>query len=408
MHMQSRWARNLAIFLGAQTISLFGTSIVQYAIMWYVTLETESGAMMTIYIICGFLPTFFMTPFAGVWADRLNRKTIILLSDSFIALVTLILALVFLAGYSSIWMLFVFVALRAIGTGIQTPVIGAILPQIVPEDKLTKANAYSASIQSFIMLLAPMASAALLSVSTIERIFFIDVGTALIAVLALLLFLQVAPRENTEESQATGYFADLRNGLRYIANHGYLKRFFLFVALFVFLAAPASFLTPLQVVRSFGGGEWRLMAIEIAFSVGMMAGGGILAAWGGFRNRIHTMTAACLLFGLMTLLFGVLPNFWLYLAAMAVAGLSMPLFNTPATVLLQEKVQGEYLGRVFGVMGMIGSSVMPMAMLLFGPIADAFEIEWLLIATGVMLLALSFMLIGSRNLVEAGKARTAP
>jgi DHA3 family macrolide efflux protein-like MFS transporter len=258
------------------------------------------------------------------------------------------------------------------------------------------------------MLLAPMASAALLSVSTIERIFFIDVGTALIAVLALLLFLQVAPRENTEESQATGYFADLRNGLRYIANHGYLKRFFLFVALFVFLAAPASFLTPLQVVRSFGGGEWRLMAIEIAFSVGMMAGGGILAAWGGFRNRIHTMTAACLLFGLMTLLFGVLPNFWLYLAAMAVAGLSMPLFNTPATVLLQEKVRGDYLGRVFGVMGMIGSSVMPMAMLLFGPIADAVEIEWLLIATGVMLLALSFMLIGSRNLVEAGKARTAP
>ena len=404
--MQNRWARNLAIFLGAQTISLFGTSIVQYAIMWYVTLETESGAMMTLYIICGFLPTFFLTPFAGVWADRMNRKTIILLSDSFIALVTLILALVFLAGYSSIWMLFAFVALRAIGSGIQTPAIGAILPQIVPEDRLTQANAFSSSIQSFIMLLSPMASAALLSVTTIERIFFIDVITALVAVLALLLFLQVSPHRKAEESPATSYFTDLRDGLRYIANHGYLKRFFLFVALFVFLAAPASFLTPLQVARSFGGDEWRLMAIEIAFSVGMMAGGGILAARGGFRNRIHTMTAASLLFGLMTLLFGIVPNFGLYLAAMAAAGLSMPCFNTPATVLLQEKVQGEYLGRVFGVMGMIGSSVMPLAMLVFGPIADAVKIEWLLVATGVLLFALSFMLIGSRDLVEAGKART--
>lgn len=406
-HAHNNWTRNLIIFLAAQTISLFGTSIVQYAVMWHVTLETRSGAMMMIYIICGFLPTFFLTPFAGVWADRCSRKAIIMLSDSFIALATLLLALFFLSGRASVWMLFIFVVLRAIGTGIQTPAIGAILPDIVPEDRLTRANAFNASIQSFIMLVSPMASAALLAVTTIERIFFIDVATAAVAVLALLFFLKVPPRRQAEGRPAAGYFADLRDGWRYIAAQGYLKRFFLFVALFLFLAAPASFLTPLQVVRSFGGGEWHLMAIEIAFSVGMMAGGGILAAWGGFRNRVHTMTLASLLFGLMTLLFGILSNFWLYLGAMAIAGVSMPFFNTPATVLLQEKVQAAFLGRVFGVMGMISSSVMPVGMLVFGPLADAVKIEWLLIVTGVLLFALSFMLVGSRSLVEAGRAKTA-
>lgn len=406
--MHNRWARNLFVFLAAQTISLFGTSLVQYAVMWHVTLETQSGAMMTIFIICGFLPTFFLAPFAGVWADRYNRKALIILADSFIAFVTLILALLFLAGHASIWMLFAVVLLRAVGTGIQTPAVGAILPQIVPEDQLTKANAYSTTIQSFIMLVSPMASAALLSVTTIERIFFIDVVTAVIAVLAMMLFLKVSTHEKAKENRTTGYFSDMREGLRYIVNHGYLKRFFLFVASFMFLAAPAAFLTPLQVARSFGGDEWRLMAIEIAFSIGMMAGGGILAASGGFKNRIYTMTLGSLLFGLMTLLFGIVPNFWIYLAVMAIAGVSMPFFNTPATVLLQEKVDPNLLGRVFGIMGMISSSLMPIGMLVFGPMADAIRIEWLLIGTGVFVFALSFSLIGSRKLVEAGKPLPKP
>jgi len=219
-HAHNNWTRNLIIFLAAQTISLFGTSIVQYAVMWHVTLETRSGAMMMIYIICGFLPTFFLTPFAGVWADRCSRKAIIMLSDSFIALATLLLALFFLSGRASVWMLFIFVVLRAIGTGIQTPAIGAILPDIVPEDRLTRANAFNASIQSFIMLVSPMASAALLAVTTIERIFFIDVATAAVAVLALLFFLKVPPRRQAEGRPAAGYFADLRDGWRYIAAQG--------------------------------------------------------------------------------------------------------------------------------------------------------------------------------------------
>lgn len=71
------WKRDVILFLVGQTISLFGSSLVQYAIMWHITLETQSGTMMTIFIICGFLPTFFLSPFAGVWADRYNRKKLL-------------------------------------------------------------------------------------------------------------------------------------------------------------------------------------------------------------------------------------------------------------------------------------------------------------------------------------------
>jgi DHA3 family macrolide efflux protein-like MFS transporter len=172
---------------------------------------------------------------------------------------------------------------------------------------------------------------------------------------------------------------------------------------FFFLVAPVAFLTPLQVTRTFGADVWRLMVFEITFATGMILGGAILATWGGFKNKIHTMTLSSLITGICTLMLGLAPNFWIYLFFSALAGIALPLFNTPSTVLLQEKVEQNFLGRVFGIFGMIMSSMMPIGMLLFGPLADIVKIEWLLIITGLMLFFQSFYLLASKVLIEAGK-----
>lgn len=403
--MENKWKKDIVLFILSQTVSLLGSSLVQYAIMWYITLHTKSGIMMTISIICGFLPTFFLSPFAGVWADRYNRKILIMLSDSFIALTTLVMAILFFMGYGSIPLLFVMSALRAVGSGIQTPAIGAFIPQLVPEEQLTRVNGINGSIQSMIMLLSPMLSGALLTMATIEAIFFIDVITAAVAVAVLLFFLKVPVHAKAQSSQGVSYFKDLHEGVLYIRDHKYVRKFFIFCAFFFFLAAPVAFLTPLQVTRSFGSDVWRLTAIEIFFSLGMMLGGMIIASWGGFRNRIHTMTLSSFVMGICTFALGVIPIFWLYLAVMVICGIFMPFFNTPSTVLLQEKVEPDFLGRVFGVLGMISSSMMPLGMLVFGPVADIVPIEWLLIGTGVLMFIQSFFLIGSKDLVAAGEPR---
>jgi MFS transporter, DHA3 family, macrolide efflux protein len=402
-HEMNHWKRNTILFLGSQTISLFGSALVQYAIMWYITLNTQSGVMMTISIICGFVPTFFLSPFAGVWADRYNRKMLIILSDSLIAISTLILAILFFMGYEALWLLFLMSAIRAIGTGIQGPAVGAILPQLVPADKLTKVNGTNGSIQALIMLVAPMVSAALLTMATMEAIFFIDVITAAIAVFILLIFLRIPVHAKAAEKQTTSYLTDLKQGFTYIQNHAFVKKFFVFFAFFFVLAAPVAFLTPLQVTRSFGDDVWRLTAIEITFSVGMMLGGGFMASWGGFKNKIHTMTLAALIMGACTFALGIVPNFWVYIVFMGIVGIAMPIFNTPSTVLLQEKVEGDYLGRVFGVLGMISTSMMPLGMLIFGPIADIIDIEWLLIGTGILMFIQGFFLVGSKVLLKAGE-----
>lgn len=393
------------VFLISQTLSLLGSSLVQYALMWYVTLETKSGVMMTAFIVCGFLPTFFLSPFAGVWADRYDRKKLIMISDGLIALITLILAVVFMLGDKSLWLIMLAAALRAVGTAIQGPSVGAILPQFVPEEFLTRVNGISGSIQAAIMLVSPIISGVLITIWSIHTVFFIDVTTAVLAITILLLFLHVPPHEKAGEKQQTTYFTDMLHGLRYIKEHRYLISFFTFLGTLLFLVTPAAFLTPLQVARTFGSDVWRLTAIEVAFSVGMLLGGGIISIWGGLKNRMLTMILSAFIMALCTIALGVSGIFWLYLVIMGIFGVAMPFFNTPATVFIQEHVEENFLGRIFSVNTMLFTSIMPLGMLIFGPVVEIVRIEWILLITGVLMLIQTIVILGNKKLIRAGQVQ---
>ncbi|NLX63420.1 MAG: MFS transporter [Clostridiaceae bacterium] len=403
MDKKLNWKKNIILFLTSQTISLFGSSLVQYAIMWYITLNTKSGIMLTISIICGFLPTFFLSPFAGVWADRYNRKMLIVLSDSMIAFVTLLLAILFFVGYDAMWLLFFASAVRALGGSIQTPAVNAFIPQFVPEDKLLRINAVNGTVQSFTMVASPMLSGVLLTFSSIEIIFLIDVVTAALAILILFFFVVVPAHEKAQSRQTTGYFHDLKEGVKYIKDHKFVKEYFIFFSVFFILISPVAFLTPLQVARSFGDEVWRQTAIEISFASGMIVGGLIMSAWGGLKNKTYTITLAILVFGITTIALGIVAAFWIYIAFMMISGVAIPAFNTPAIALMQQKVEGNYQGRVFGVFGMIQSAVMPLSILVFGPLADIIAIEWMLIVTGIFMSVMAVLLTNNKVLVEAGK-----
>jgi DHA3 family macrolide efflux protein-like MFS transporter len=397
------WKSKTALFLSSQVLSLLGSSLVQYALMWYVTLETKSGLMMTVYVVCGFAPTFVLSPFAGVWADRYDRKKLIVLSDALIALVTLALAAVFAAGGKALWLIFLAAAIRAVGTALQGPAVGAIIPQFVPEDQRMRVNGISSTMQASIMLVSPILSGAMISLWPMQAVFFADVLTAALAITILLLFLKIPPHQKASEKQEVTYLADLRLGFRYIREHRYLVSFFTFLGLLLFLISPGAFLTPLQVTRTYGSDVWRLTAIEVVFSVGMMLGGAVISAWGGFKNRVHTMLLATSVMAVATLALGLAPVFWLYLVFMGLFGVAVPLFNTPSAVLIQEHVEENYLGRVFSILTMLMTSVMPLGMLVFGPLAELIRIEWILLGTGALMLLYALRVLGNRRLLEAGR-----
>ncbi len=186
--LKARWREQITVFISSQTLSLFGSSLVQYAILWHITLETQSGFLVTLSIIFGFLPTFLLSPIAGVWADRYSRKRLIILSDIFIAITTLVLAVMMRFGVNAIWLLLALSFLRSIGTAIQLPAVNAVIPQIVPTEKLIRVGAINQTLQSVMMIITPLVSAALMSITALSNLLFIDVITAIPAVILLQFF----------------------------------------------------------------------------------------------------------------------------------------------------------------------------------------------------------------------------
>lgn len=397
-----KWKRNVIVFLASQSVSLLGSSLVQFAITWYITMTTQSGMAMTISVICGYLPQLFVSLFAGVWADRYDRKKIIMVADGITAASTAAVAALFALGYREIWLLYLVSAVRAFGGAIQSPTVSAVIPSITPREHLMRVNAVNGSIQSLLTLAAPALGGVILTaLGTIEAVFMIDVVTAAIAIFCIAAFLRV-DRQPEAAGGSSSYTREIREGLSYIRGHRLLLHLFVYTTLVSFMIAPIAMLVPLQIVRIYGDAVWYVSGAQVALALGMLAGGLLMSIWGGFKNRLHTMLAAVWGVGTMMILAGFPIPFFAYLACIFIAGFSVPLFLTPANVILQERVENQYLGRIFSVMSMISGSMTPLGMLVFGPLADRVPISWLLIGTGIATLGTGIVLRLDKVAMEAG------
>lgn len=374
--------KKIILFLLSQNISLFGSSVVGFAIIWHITLETSSGMWLMLATVCAMLPQVFISLWGGVWADRHNRKHLIMLADGFIALATLGLAISFWAGFRRIELLLVVSVVRSIGAGIQTPAVNAIFPQLVSPDKLTKIQGINQTLMSVLLLLSPAVGGVLLSSMDIAWAFLLDVVTAALAIL-IMSFIKVEKIERTDAPASI--LTEFKQGLDYVFRHPQLRGIMICCLFSFFLITPAAVLTPLLVERSFGSDVWRLTANEIVWTVGSIIGGIFVSLHGDFQDKIRTIAICLVAFGVTFGLLGVAKEFTLYLLIMGVAGLFMPVITTTQTVFIQEITEPTMLGRVFAIVQIIASSAMPVAILIFGPLADVVSVEVILLVSGVLL-----------------------
>jgi DHA3 family macrolide efflux protein-like MFS transporter len=382
------WKRNVAIFLTGQTVSLLGSMLVQYAVMWHLTILTESGAVLMMSIVFGMLPQAVVSIFGGVWADRYSRKLLIVAADTTIAVATLALALLMLAGVDDLWVIYAALAVRSTFAGIQTPAVSAMVPQIVPTSQLLRINGINQSIQSGMMLLAPAVAAVIYASFEIVAVFLVDVVTALIGV-GLLLLVSV-PRlvRSDDGAQRPGYFTDLARGVRYIAHHGPVKWLMTLFAVTLVLVGAPSYLTPLMVVRTFGPEVWKLTANELFWAAGMLLGGLAMAVLGTrVTNRIALVVGTVVAIGGFTAGLGLSTNMWVFFTLGLLIGIGFSLMSAPSMTILQETVEPEMQGRVFGFVGIVMAVAMPLSMVVFGPLADRFSVQALLVVAGVLLVA---------------------
>ena len=160
--MKDKSLTRVSVFLTSQIISLFGSAIVSYSIVWYITLKTSSTMALAISIVCTYMPQIVISMFSGTWGDKFNKKNLIIIGDTITGISTLILAILFINGFDSLYLLYGACALRSVGSGIQTPLEHAFLPLICPEEKLTKINGIYATASSAINILSPAMAGVLL------------------------------------------------------------------------------------------------------------------------------------------------------------------------------------------------------------------------------------------------------
>lgn len=385
------WARTSVILFSGQLASLLGSGLVQFAIIWYVTLRTNSGVAMTLITLAGFVPQLLVAPIAGVWADRFNRKKVMIISDGLIALATLIVAIMFLIGYDAMWLIYIGTAIRSFGGGIHSPAVTAIVPQIVPKDSLVRFNALYHGASNIIQLIAPALGGLVVSFMPMWQIFFIDVITAAIAIFCLL-FISVPDHEREKQFKVSQY-RELLDGIKYVRSNKLLSAILAVYAAFMILLSPGASLLPLYIGRNFGLDPFNITISQTAVFAGMALGGLIVAKRGKFINKIHVLRVAAGLIALFVIMLGLLgyaswATIWIFSAVLVLFGLTAPFYLTNNTVFIQEEVLPKYQGRTFALHYMVGSFAVPMGTLFFGPLADIVSIQSLFIAAGLTQLIL--------------------
>lgn len=388
MKKDNLWKKKAVAFITSQAVSLFGSSIVQMAIVWYVTMQTSSGIWLTILTLSSFLPQMIISPFAGVWADRYNKKKIIILADVLIATSTLILAIFLqinnLANTSLIAIVVVSI-IRSIGTGIQTPTVNSMIPLLVPEDKLMKFNGVNSSIQSVIQFASPLVAGGILVLGSISNILFIDVITAVIGV-SILSFIKIEQKSVQKIEEKASTINEIKEGIRFSISDKLIGKLLLIYGIFIFLSVPSSFMSSLIITRNFGQDYMYLSICETIGFVGMFLGGLLLGTWGGFKNRNKTLTLGMILYSIFAIGLGLVTQYWMFVAIIFFISFSIPIIQTTTMTMLQEKVQIEMQGRIFSLLNAIFSGLMPLGMILFGVLADIVSINYLIIPAGAILL----------------------
>lgn len=387
------WRRRYFTILSGQAVSLVTSGILQMTLIFYLTEKTGSALVLSLATFFGFLPQAVLGPFIGVWVDRWNRKLVMIGADLFIALAGVALAVIALKLDPPIWIVLGILFLRSVGAAFHSPAMSAVTPLLVPEDQLTRCAGYSSSIQSISFLVSPALSAVLYTRWSISAIVGLDVIGALIAS-AFVALIAIPKPPRAETAERTSFFSELKDGYCAIRTQKGLFMLIIIATLYMLVFMPINALFPLMSMGYFGGTTTHAAIAETTFSAGMLAGGLVLGAWGGFKRRTLTLGLSILLMGAGFAAAGLLPEngFVGFAALCVVMGFAAP-FHGVQAALFQERIAPEYLGRVFSLSMSMMSLAMPIGLMLSGAFAEVIGVHTWFLISGVLVMAISLVMM---------------
>jgi DHA3 family macrolide efflux protein-like MFS transporter len=388
-HHSPRWQVPFFTIWTGQAISLLGSMLVQFALVWRLTETTGSATVLATATLVGLLPGIVLGPFVGALVDRWNRRVVMLAADSVIALATIGLIYLSAVGAIQVWHIYVIMFIRALGGGFHWPAMQASTSLMVPEKHLSRVAGLNQTLHGIMNILSPPLGALLLGILPLQGVLAIDVATAAFAIAPLFFIAipqpQYRPATHSAEESKPSVWADVHAGLRYVWNWPGLLAVLVMGTLGNLLFNPAFSLLPLLVTDHFGGQALELGWLEAAGGIGIVSGGLILSAWGGFRRRILTSLMGFVGIGLGILGMGMAPMsaYWLALGAIFVVGMSISMTDGPLLAVVQAKVAPEMQGRVLTLIVSAAKVTSPLSLAIAGPVADLMGVRVWYIVGGV-------------------------
>lgn len=394
--LENTWKRPFFTIWGVQALSWFGSALVQFALIWWLTEASGSATVLATAALVGMLPSVVLGPFVGACVDRWNRRTVMIVSDSIVALATLALAVIYGAGQIAFWHVYVLLFVRATAGSFHWYSMQASTSLMVPEAQLGRVAGLNQTLRGLTDILMPPLGAVLLAVMPMFGILAIDVVTALIGVTPLLFIAIPQPVRNGQAAgqRAGSILHDLWEGVRYVRAWAALMIMLGMAMLINFLLNPAFSLLPIYVTKHLGGQAMQLAWINSALGIGAVLGGLTLSSWGGFKRQMYTAMLGLAGLGVGSLLIGLTPANWLIMALLGafVAGFMNPICNGPLLAVIQSTVEPEMQGRVLSLMTSAAGAISPLGLIIAGPVADHLSVSLWYLAGGLICVA---MAIGS-------------
>ena len=322
-------------------------------------------------------------------------------SDLFTAFLTLVLVVLFYTGKAQIWHIYVIMAGRAAGGAFQFPALRAAIPMIVEDKHLVRANGLFMTLRGSVDIVAPMAGAFLMASLDIQWVLAIDIITAAIAIgtlLPLVIPHPVSPIPLVKRN----YMEDIKQSYRYIISWRGLTYLVVLAALINFLSAPVNALLPLFVTRHLGGDVIKLGWLETAMGIGIIAGGLILGAWGGFKRRAVSSFTSFLVWSAAIVVFGLTTQklFYLALALMVTGGLTNAMGNAPFGAIFQSVIARDMQGRFHSLYGSLIGAMAPIGLAIAGPVSNAIGLRAIWIISGATIFLLFTLALFSREIMS--------
>jgi DHA3 family macrolide efflux protein-like MFS transporter len=391
-----RWFPTFAAIWGAEALSLFGTQLVQFALVWSIARTTNSATILAGATLVALLPQIVIAPLAGALVDRWDRRWVMIFSNAGIALSTIALIMVFVFGKVEIWHIYVTMLLRSTAGAFRWPAMQASTAMMVPERHLARVAGLNNGLFGLASIVSPSLGALLVEVGLpMYALLTVDVAAACLAILPLALVRIPLPERPDRAAARTSILSDLREGFRFVTGWRTLFAIVAAAALITLLSQPALSLLPLLVKNRFGGGAIEFGGMQSAFGLGMGAGATLLGIWGGFKKRMLTALFALLLQGVGFAIIGLVPSsgFVIAVGAMALVGLMNPICTGSLFAIVQSTVPHAIQGRVMSLLISLSTAAAPIGLAAAGPIADRYGIGiWFLVA-GIAMVAVATLAI---------------